>query len=34
MVKSVGKVFIDLKIGQKKCPKMKTFDILCENAIL
>ena len=34
MQKISGKVFIDFENGQKKCPKMKTLDILCENIIL
>jgi hypothetical protein len=28
MQKNDGKVFIDFENGQKKCPKMKTLDIL------
>ena len=31
MQKSVGKVFLSFEIGQKKCPKMKTLDILCQK---
>jgi hypothetical protein len=33
MIKIIGKVFIDFENGQKKCPKLKTLDILCKNTV-
>ena len=31
MQKISGKVFLNFEIGQKKCPKMKTLNILCQK---